>query len=93
MKVTVYYPPKGDRRVIDMHNINADDEDFFVKHNVKISLEESETVGVIAYADYGKRDPEGGPEEIVEISFGRTCAETMQALRRKVEDAILRERK
>lgn len=93
MEVTLYQRPKGKKRVIDMRNLHDDDEAFFLKHDVKISLEESPTIGFIVYADYGVRDPEGGPVEAVEISYGRDCHTTMHALRLKVEDAISREKK
>ena len=38
------------------------------------------------YADIGMVDEEGNEVEVIELSNGRSCADTLSALRKRLED-------
>lgn len=89
MKATIFVKPHGTKQVIEIIDINPDDEDYFMQHNVKVSLEEDFQPGTfIAYADYGAEDEDGEPDEVIVFSAGRDCRETMAELRQLVQVEI-----
>lgn len=86
MKATVFIPPHGRSEVIDLKNIRPEDEDYFVAHNIAISLEQL-AGEIIVYADIGDVDEDGEPVELIEFSQGRSCEDTLTALRKLCEGA------
>lgn len=88
--VTLYQRPNGKQSVIELTEITKEDADYFNKNNFKISLEPQGdgTDNIIIYADYGKKDPDGEPEEIIIFSRGRECTECMTELRQLVENQL-----
>lgn len=89
MKVTVFILPNGRQQEITITNIRSEDREFFEKHNVKISMEEC--VGeIVVYADTGKVT-DGEPGELIEISQGRSCEDTLSALRKACEERFAEE--
>lgn len=88
MKVTVFKRPNGLKEVIDMKNINGEDEMWFLANGVKISMEEDGADGFIIYADIGRKDEDGEPDEIILLSKGRTCVQCMTALRKECDEAM-----
>lgn len=87
MNVTIYKRPDGRTEVIDCRKIRAEDEAFFKQHNVAISMED---IGgsFAVYADIGKTDEDGEPDELIEISGSRNCEDTLSALRQQCEAAF-----
>jgi hypothetical protein len=91
MQVTVYRRPHGRYTVIDCQNVYPEDKAWFEAHNVKVSMEEDGMPGnpnYIFYADIGRKDEDGEPDEVIELSQGRACDETLAALRRQCEEAL-----
>lgn len=88
--VTLYQRPNGKQSVIELTEITKEDADYFNKNNFRISLEPQGdgTDNIIIYADYGKKDPDGEPEEIIIFSRGRECTECMTELRQLVENQL-----
>lgn len=88
--VTLYQRPNGKQSVIELTEITKEDADYFNKNNFRISLEPQGdgTDNIIIYADYGKKDPDGEPEEIIIFSRGRECTECMTELRQLVESQL-----
>ena len=87
MTVTLYIPPDGKTRDIDVREIDADDEAWFAQHSAKISMEEAGGT-FICYADVGRRDEDGEPDEALEIAGTRSCRETLHALRLQCETLL-----
>ena len=87
MIVTLYIPPDGKTREINVREVDADDEAWFAKHNAALSMEE---VGgtFVCYADVGRRDEDGEPDEAIEIAGTRSCRETLHALRLQCETLL-----
>ena len=84
MNVTLYKRPDGRSEVIDVRNVLPEDEQWFADHNVKISMEDIGDT-IVVYADTGKV-VDGEPDEFIEIANGRTCEETLSALRKQCEE-------
>lgn len=84
MNVTLYKRPDGRSEVIDVRNVLPEDEQWFAEHNVKISMEDIGDT-IVVYADTGKV-VDGEPDEFIEIANGRTCEETLSALRKQCEE-------
>lgn len=91
MKVTFFMPPNGHREVRELTSVRAEDAEFFEKHGVKISLEEL-AFNAVVYADTGKVT-DGEPDELIEISRGRSCEDTLSALRKACEHRFAQEGK
>lgn len=85
MIVTLYKQPDGRTQEIEIKNVLPDDEAYFSSQRIKISMED---VGgeLAVYADTGREDDDGEPIEVIELSQGRTCEETLNALRKQCED-------
>lgn len=84
MKATFYMPPNGHREVREFTNVRAEDAEFFEKHGIKISME-AQGSNAIVYADTGKTT-DGEPDELIQISQGRSCEDTLAALRKDCEE-------
>ena len=89
MIVTIFKRPYGLAEQVRIHNIDPADQHFLESHNVKVSMESVvEDRQVIVYGDYGAVDSNGDPDEIIVISDGRSCIETMKELRIFVEQRL-----
>jgi hypothetical protein len=86
MNVTIYKRPDGRSEVIDCRNVYPDDAKWFEDNHVAISMEDIGG-GFAVYADTGK-EVDGEPDELIELSQGRTCEETLHALREQCEGVI-----
>jgi ABC-type histidine transport system ATPase subunit len=86
MKVTLYKPPHGRQEVIDITRVRPEDEAYFVTQQVEISME---VIGgeFVIYAHIGEYDEDGEPDELIELGQGRTCEDTLSALRIACEAA------
>lgn len=86
LTATVYVRPRGKQETIVVKNVYPEDAKWFIENNVKISMEEDGRKGIVVYGDYGYVDPEDlEPVEAIEVSLGRSCEETLKALRQKIE--------
>lgn len=86
MIVTMYHKPDGRQEILDIPNVNADDSKWFEDNNAVISMEDIGDMFAV-YADIGLVY-EDEPDEIMELSMGRTCAETLAALRIECMNAL-----
>jgi hypothetical protein len=87
VKVTLYKQPHGRTEVIDITKVLPDDAAYFQRHRVSISMEDIGGMFAI-YADIGKETEDGEPDELIELSQGRSCEETLSALRRQCEEEL-----
>lgn len=87
MIVTLYKQPDGRTQEIDIKNVLPDDEEYFTRNRIGISMEDVGGMFVI-YADIGWRDEDGEPIELIELSQGRSCKETLSALRKQCEEEL-----
>ncbi len=84
LTVTCFIPPHGHQEVVEIPNVYPDDEAFFKQYAIKISMEEL-TIGQVAiYADTSKIT-EGEPDELITLSKGRSCHDTLKELRQECE--------
>ena len=88
MIVTLLKRPYGLAEIVRIRNIDQADQHFLESHNVKVSMEYVVENQVIVYGDYGAVDSNGDPDEIIVISDGRSCLETMKELRMFVEQRL-----
>ena len=87
MIVTLYKQPDGRTQEIDIRNVLPDDEAYFSRYGIAISMED--VGGMFAvYADIGQTDADGEPVELTELSKGRSCEETLNALRKLCEEEL-----
>lgn len=87
MIITLYKQPDGRMQEIDIKNVLPDDEAFFDHHKIRISMEDVGGMFAI-YADIGQTDEDGEPIELIELSQGRSCEETLSALRKLCEEEL-----
>lgn len=86
---TLFVPPNGKRREIEIKNVYPDDAAYIKEHDIKVSLEELMTGDTVIYFDDGKHfcmDEDGVeddtiPDEIIIISKGgsKSCEECIKA--------------
>jgi len=91
INVTLFLKPNGRREQIQLTNINSEDADFINSHKIKVSLEELDSNNFCLYFDYGKtinNDPNEEPDELMELSFGRTCEETISKVVNHIKELI-----
>jgi hypothetical protein len=85
MLVTVFQHPNGEQVELNMSNIYSEDEAYFADNNVRISFEDiGEMYAVYAFCD-GMEDEED-EEELLVLSQGRSCEETLKELRKECEN-------
>jgi hypothetical protein len=74
-----YYVPNcnGNAREMRIHNIYEDDRKFILENNLKLTLEELPTGMFCAYL---RQNDEDEDEEVLTLSRGRTCQETIKEL-------------
>lgn len=80
VNVTLFVPPRGERREIGITKVLPEDAQYIKEHNIKVSMEELMTGDNVVYFDDGtfiNNDPDESPDEIVIISKGgkKTCEE------------------
>ncbi|MCP1404294.1 hypothetical protein [Achromobacter insolitus] len=84
MKVTFYKPPFGRTEELEITKVRPEDAEYFERNGIRISMEEVGGMFAI-YADTGAKTPDGEPDELIELSRGRSCEDTLQALRAACE--------
>lgn len=77
LTVTFYIPPNGKKEVRKITNYKKEDAEFFIKNNVKISMEDLGS----QYAIYGLIDGEPEENEFIVLSSGRSCEDCLTELR------------
>lgn len=87
MKVTLYKKPNGAKEVINVTKVYLADAAWFEESNAALSMEETGGTFVI-YADVGLCDKDGEPMEAIELANGRSCEDTLQALRIQCESML-----
>jgi hypothetical protein len=87
MIATLYKKPDGRTQEIDIKNVLPEDESYFIRNRIVISMEDVGGMFAI-YADIGRRDEDGEPIELIELSQGRSCEETLSALRKLCEEEL-----
>lgn len=87
MKATYYKAPNGHKETIDITKVYPEDEVFFVENNITISMEELGGDFVV-YADTGRENEDGDPEEFIEIACGRSCEDVLKSLRVLCEEFL-----
>lgn len=80
---TVFIPPNGKSRVIEITKVYPDDAAYIQRHDIKVSLEELMTGDTVVYFDDGKHiddNPDEDPDEIIVISKGgrKTCEDCIK---------------
>jgi hypothetical protein len=88
MQVTIYHRPNGRPEVLDIPNVHAEDAVWFKANNVKVSMEEDGGAGFIVYGDIGRKDEDGEPDEVLVLSGGLNCQDTLAKLRKECEEAL-----
>lgn len=94
MEVKLFKPPHGHSVIIDVLNVHAEDEKFFQENNIEISMEDVSAGGTpmfAVYADLGISDEHDDDDEnieLLELSQGRSCEETLSALRVQCEKEL-----
>ena len=83
LEVTLFQKPDGRQKSVFVRDIRLEDAAWFIKNNAIISMEE---IGgdMVLYADIGLEFHDE-PDEVIEISQGRTCEDTFAALRKQCE--------
>lgn len=75
---THFRKPDGRKQYLTMTEINEDAANYINENNIQISTEDGLRNDVIVYADDGTMMEDGStPDEIIVISRGRNCKETM----------------
>lgn len=87
MQITFYQKPDGRQKSLEIKNVLPEDEKWFSANNIKISMED---IGgdFAVYGDTGMVDEDGETIEMLVIAQGRTCEETLSALRRECESVM-----
>jgi len=77
--MTYYKRPKGRREEVPIVYINPEAETYLLENNIQISAEDDVIQGgFVVYFDDGKRlDDDVTPDEIIVMSGGRSCEDTM----------------
>lgn len=78
LPVILYKCPRGKTKIIECVNILAEDRDYFLRNDIRVSMEELRD-GVIAVYGCPESDESEESEQIV-LSNGRSCEDTMQEL-------------
>lgn len=81
MKATLYTRPNGNKKEIDILNINPEDSEYFESSDFHVSLEYTGQQ-VILYADCGFKTEDGEPDEVIYISImPESCESAMKKLK------------
>jgi len=79
INATFFIKPNGKKVPSECKNVYPDDADYININNILVSMEELEPDNIAIYFDYGKVDVDGEPDELIELSFGRSCEETIKS--------------
>lgn len=94
INVTLYTRPNGDKKDIIISHINKEDEDWFKAKNVVLSMEEVASFGQDGYTDtvvvYASCEFNGDNVEVLEMSKGRNCNDTLASLRVNLQTELER---
>lgn len=90
MKVTFFIPPDGRTDARQIVNVFSDDAAFFEANDIAISMEQLAGEHIV-YADIGQVTEDGEPDELIEFAHGRSCQDTLHALRLACEAALAEE--
>lgn len=86
MKAILYTRPDGHAEEIEITNVSEEDAAWFKENdNVEVSMEDIGSTFAV-YGTTGDVDEEGEPIEMVVLSNGRTCTETLYSLRGAIEE-------
>lgn len=92
LNAKLYERPSGGVFDINITEVDAHDAEFFYRNKVKISLEEIGPDDYVAYADIGATNVDGEPDEVMVLSRGRSCRETLAELRQRCELILYKEK-
>jgi len=87
MKANFYKAPNGQKENMQITNIYPEDEEFFTKYDITISMEELGDQYVV-YADTGYENEDGYPEEFIALAEGRNCEDVLKELRELCENFL-----
>lgn len=86
---TIYKLPRGQKETIEVRNIHADDAEWLIANNIKISMEELQTGEIVVYGEMPFFDQDTDePREIMELAQGRSCEETFASLRKDCQEYL-----
>lgn len=88
MKATIYKRPHGEVVEIEMTEIDAEDEQWFVSKGIQISMEEDPAMGFVVYADTGHTLEDGEPDELIVFSGKEDCRTTMKRVREECRQRL-----
>lgn len=88
VEVTFFIPPYGKQTKQFISDIADEDAEWFTENNVKLSMEELMNGSKVIYADYGKKNEDGEPEEEMMVAMHRSCKSMMSELRIMTERAL-----
>lgn len=83
LEVTLFQKPDGRQKPLFVRDIYPEDAAWFIENKADISMEEIRG-DIVLYADIGL-ELCGEPDEVIEISQGRSCEDTFAALRKQCE--------
>jgi len=86
IKATLFIKPNGKKEDIDLKNVYPDDADYINNNHILVSMEELSDNNFAIYFDYGKVDEEGEPDELIELSFGKSCQETIKTAVERIKE-------
>lgn len=86
MIVTIFHRPSGRQEVTEITKVKPEDAAWFAENRVKVSVED---IGgqFAVYADIG-RVVDDEPDEVLVLSRGMSCEDTMSQLRKECEEAL-----
>lgn len=85
MQVTFYHKPSGRKEVLNVFNVYPEDEAFFKKNNIAVSMEEIGDNQYALYADCGFVTEDGDEDEVMSIAINISCEEALRNLRQECE--------
>jgi len=88
MRVKMYLKPNGRLEYAYITNINPEDSEWFTTNEVKVSMEELYQDQFAVYGDLGITDEDGESYELIVLSEGRSCEETLSELRKNCEEEL-----
>ena len=87
LDVVIYTRPNGKTQQATIRYIRQEDAEWFSEH-AQVSMEDIGS-DIVVYADIGLTEDDGEtPRECIEFSKGRSCEDTMSALRAQCEKEL-----
>lgn len=85
---TLFIPPNGKTREIEIQNVSEEDSKFFTDNEYRVSMEELNEQFVI-YVDIGLETEDGEPdEEIYIVPPGEECEVSFSKIRTQIETKL-----